>query len=178
MNRSDLMKKAKAVADQVLRAKGYISVVDVLLAMGRLSKENYERWRSRQVPHLEKVLPGSLNEHAFLGRELRTYARDVLKLKASHTAYMSWGKGHRQLLRFSKYNAPAIEELFSTHYLSPTLTHAQKARRDAVPGRTPAEVSMLPRNPIVPRSNCSNNVAVATPELCTEPDVKQGKHQD
>src|ERR1041384_1829080 len=69
MNRADLLQKARAAADQVLRAKGYISIVDVLLAMGRLSKDNYERWRLRQIPHLEKVLPGSLNEHAFLGRE-------------------------------------------------------------------------------------------------------------
>src|SRR5881396_913204 len=110
MNRTDLIKKARAAADQVLRDKGYISAADVLLAMGRLSKESYERWRFRQVPHLEKVLPGSLNEHAFFCRELRAYARDELKLKPSHTAYMSWGKGRRQ---------PHLEALFSTHYVSP-----------------------------------------------------------
>ena len=64
MNRTDFMKKARAAADRLLQDKGYISAVDVLLAMGRLSKEDYERWRFRQVPHLEKVLPGSLNETA------------------------------------------------------------------------------------------------------------------
>jgi hypothetical protein len=37
MNRTELIRKAKAAADQVLRVKGDISVVDVLLAMGRLS---------------------------------------------------------------------------------------------------------------------------------------------
>ena len=64
MNRTELVKKAKAAADQVLEAKGCISLVDVLLAMGRLSKADYERWRFRQAPHLEKVLPGSLNQHS------------------------------------------------------------------------------------------------------------------
>jgi hypothetical protein len=116
MNRTELIKRARAAADGVLQAKGYISIVDVLLAMGRLSKNDHERWRFRQVPYLEKVLPGSLNQHAFLGRQLRSYARDELKLKPSRTAYMSWGKGRRQPLRFSKYNRPAIEELYSTHY--------------------------------------------------------------
>jgi hypothetical protein len=129
MNRSDLVKKARAAANQVLQTNGYITAVDVLLVMGRLSKENYERWRFRQVPHLEKVLPGSLNEHTFFCRELRAYARDVLKLKPSHTAYTSWGKGRRQPLRFSKYGAPYVEELFSTHYVSVSPIASKKANR-------------------------------------------------
>src|SRR6266566_3858544 len=129
MSRTDLIKKARAAADQVLRDKGYVSAADVLLALGRLSKENYERWRFRQVPHLEKVLPGSLNEQAFFCRELRAYARDELKLKPSHTAYMSWGKGRRQPLRFSKYGRPHLEALFSTHYVSPSLAAIKTLQR-------------------------------------------------
>jgi triphosphoribosyl-dephospho-CoA synthetase len=46
MNRTELMTKARASADRLLQEKGYISVVGVLLAMGRLSKENYERTAS------------------------------------------------------------------------------------------------------------------------------------
>lgn len=132
MNRSELMKKARAAADQVLRAKGYFSVVDVLLTMGRLSKENHERWCFRQVPHLEKVLPGSLNEHAFLCRELRALAHE-LRLKPNHTAYTSWGKGRRQPLRFTKYGHPPMEALFSTHYVSTSITDDLKSRRSQLP---------------------------------------------
>jgi hypothetical protein len=47
----------------------------------------------------------------------------------NETAYMSWGKGRRQLLRFSKYGQPHLEELFSTHYVSPDLVAAAKARK-------------------------------------------------
>jgi len=129
MNRTELTRKMRAAADQVLRAKGYISVVEVLLAMGRLSKEDYERWRFRQVPHLESVLPGSLDQHSYLFKQLRAYAHDELKLKPSRTSYVSWGKGRRQPLRFSKYGDPCVEELFSTHYVSPTLADAKKAQR-------------------------------------------------
>ena len=42
MNRTELMTKARASADRLLQEKGYISVVEVLLAMGRLSKENLD----------------------------------------------------------------------------------------------------------------------------------------
>jgi hypothetical protein len=128
MNRTDLTKKMRTAASLVLQAKGFISPVDVLMAMGRLSKENHERWRRRQVPHLEKVLLGSLNEHAFFCRELGAYARDELKLKPSHTAYVSWGKGRRQPLRFSKFGNPHVEEIFSTHYVNPALAQAKKPR--------------------------------------------------
>jgi len=133
MNRTELIKKAKAAAEQVLRDKGYISAVEVLLAMGRLSKEDYERWRFLQVPHLEKVLPGSLNQHSYLCQQLRAYARDELKLKPSRTAYTSWGKGRRQPLRFSKYGQPYLEELFSTHYVNPALAAAKKVQRAQAP---------------------------------------------
>ena len=44
MNRSDLVIKARAGADELLPDKSYISAVAVLLAMQRLSKENYERY--------------------------------------------------------------------------------------------------------------------------------------
>ena len=132
MNRNELVRKMKSAAEQVLQSKGYISVVDVLLAMGRLSKENYERWRFRRVPHLEKVLPGSLNEHAFFSRAWRALARE-LNLKPSRTVYTSWGKGRRQPLCFSKFGAPHVEEAFATHYVSPEITARLKARPTQMP---------------------------------------------
>jgi hypothetical protein len=118
MNRSNLARKTKAAAHQLLEAKGYISPVDVLVAIGSLTKEHYEDWRFRRVAHLEKVLPGSLNQFQFFLRTLRSHARDELGLKPSRTVYTSWGKGPRQLLRFSKHANPYLEELYSTHYVS------------------------------------------------------------
>jgi hypothetical protein len=147
MNRTELIKKAKAAAEQVLRDKGYISAVEVLLAMGRLTKEDYERWRFRQVPHLEKVLPGSLNQHSYLCQQLRAYARDELKLKPSRTAYTSWGKGRRQPLRFSKHGQPYLEELFSTHYVSFALA-AKKVQRAQAPVSDSSSPSPNQPNPL------------------------------
>lgn len=117
MNRTELTQRIKAAASQVLAAKGYISAVDLLMTMGRLTKTNYERWRSRQTPCLEAVLSGNLSQHQFLLRTLRSHARDELHLKPSRTVYMSWGSGQRVRLRFSKYGSRFLEELYSTHYL-------------------------------------------------------------
>ena len=133
MNRTELVMKAKAAADLVLQAKGYISLVDVLLAMGRLSKANYERWRFRQIPHLEKVLPGSLNQHSYLCHQLRAYALGQLKLKPSRTAYESWGKGGRYPLRFSKHGQPHLEEMWATHYVSPAVAATKDVQQSERP---------------------------------------------
>ncbi len=117
MNRTELTQRIKAAAGQVLAAKGYISAVDLLMTMERLSKTNYERWRSRQTPCLEAVLTGNLSQHQFFLRTLRSHARDELHLKPSRTVYTSWGSGQRVRLQFSKYGSRFLEELYSTHYV-------------------------------------------------------------
>ncbi len=52
---------------------------------------------------------------------LRTFHRNGQKggLKASKTAYVSWGKGPKIPLRFSKSGDPNIEEAYATHFLWP-----------------------------------------------------------
>ena len=62
MNRQQLEAKVATVGRQLLEAKGFISPVDLLIAMGKLSKEDHERWRFRQIPYLERVISGSLNQ--------------------------------------------------------------------------------------------------------------------
>jgi hypothetical protein len=150
MNRTELARKAKTAAGQMVRAKGYISMVDVLMAMGTLTKENYERWRFRQVPHLEQVLPGSLSKFQFLLRTLRSHARDELRLTPSRTVYTSWGKGRRQPLRFSKYANPYIEELYSTHYVSRKLKQAKLKPQSATLGPEPDQEPRLASAPPQP----------------------------
>jgi hypothetical protein len=117
MNRTELTQSIKAAASQALAAKGYIRAVDLLMTMGRLTKTNYECWRSRQTPCLEAVLTGNLSQHQFLLRTLRSHARDELHLKPSRAVYTSWGSGQRVRLQFSKHGSRFLEELYSTHYV-------------------------------------------------------------
>ena len=118
MNRRELEQQAIAAADRCLKAKGYISMVDVLMELGKLSRQDYEKWRFRQVPFLERVTLGNLARLNVILRALQANAARG-KLKASWTAYMSWGKGKRHPLRFSKTGDPNLERAYATHYLLP-----------------------------------------------------------
>ena len=133
MNRQELKSKAIAATNQLLRTKGYVSIVDVLLSMGKLSKENHDRWRFRQVPYLEKVIPGNLSQFQFLLRTVRAYALTELQTKPSRTVYTSWGKGRREPLRFTKFNQPYLEDLYSTHFVSPQLAKQKHDLASATP---------------------------------------------
>ena len=44
-------------------------------------------------------------------------ARKLGKLKPSKTVYVSWGKGGKQRLQFSKSGHPRIEEAYATHFV-------------------------------------------------------------
>jgi hypothetical protein len=116
LNRNDLIEKMNEASSVVLREKGYICFVDVLIRMERLSKEDYEAWRFRQVPYLERVITANLPR---INLMLRTFHQNAKEggLRASKTLYVSWGKGAKVSLRFSKSGDPHLEEAYSTHFL-------------------------------------------------------------
>jgi hypothetical protein len=116
VNRAELVASMNRVSSELLREKGFISFVDVLIRMERLTKEDYESWRMRRVPFLERVIRLNLSQISHLLRTLRQNAVKG-KLKPSKTVYMSWGKGSKQLLRFSKSGHPRIEEAYATHFV-------------------------------------------------------------
>ena len=102
----------------LLKEKGYISFVDIFMKLGKLSKEDYEKWRFKKVPYLEKVIKVNLNKISFV---MKTVQRNSKKggLIKSKTVYKSWGKGAKSLLCFSKSGNSNIEEAYSTHFLKP-----------------------------------------------------------
>jgi hypothetical protein len=116
VNRAEIVASMNRVSSELLREKGFISFVDVLIRMDRLTKEDYESWRMRRVPYLERVIRLNLSQLSHLLRTLRQNAVKG-KLKPSKTVYMSWGKGGKQLLRFSKSGHPGIEEAYATHFV-------------------------------------------------------------
>lgn len=116
MNRRDLITQVTEASSKLLKEKGYISVVDVLLEIGKLSRQDYDDWRFRRVPYLERVINGGLGK---INTVLRTIQKNSHhgNLKPSKTLYKSWGKGPKKLLRFSKSGDPNIEQAYSTHFL-------------------------------------------------------------
>lgn len=117
MNRYDLRKKVRVCAGELIAEKGYVSPVDLLVKMERLTPQQVEDWRFRRIPYLERVAIGNLSKMNTILLALREFARSA-GLKPSLTAYLSWGKGPKQRLRFSKYGSPAVEEKYSTHYVA------------------------------------------------------------
>ena len=118
LNRRQMQKNLSPITSTLQKKKGYISFVDVLMEMGYLSMEDYESWRFKQVPYLEKVIKVNLKKINFMLRTVQKNCRNG-KLKPSKTVYKSWGRGPKKLLRFSKSGDPNLEEAYSTHFLKP-----------------------------------------------------------
>lgn len=104
---------------QLIWEKGYASPLDLFLKMEKISPKLVEEWRFGRVPFLERALHGNLGQFSFIMKEFQKTAREM-NLKESYTTYMSWGKGKKRLLRFSKSGDYQVERHYSTHYVKPT----------------------------------------------------------
>ena len=119
--------------------------MEVLIEIGALSKENYEKWRRGKTPYLERVCEMNLNKLSAVMQEMRVYA-EKNQLKGSWTMYKQWeSKGKVKPLRFSKSGNEQIERNYATHYVSEWKVGEARERREkhtadttiAEPGCTP-----------------------------------------
>lgn len=83
-----------------------------------LEPKHLDDWRFGRVPYLERVVRGNLSRLSRLLRILRFHAHD-LNLAPSITAYVRWGKGPKQRLRFTKTGDPKLEEAYTRHFVWP-----------------------------------------------------------
>lgn len=107
----------RAVAGLLQQGK-VVAPVDVLIRMGLLTQEQLVSWRHGRVPYLERVIDCNLMRLSRLLRILRFHAHD-LNLKPSWTAYVRWGKGPKQRLRFTKTGDAKLEDAYATHLVWP-----------------------------------------------------------
>ena len=116
LNHKQLQSKLSTVTSELLQEKGYISFVDVFMKLGYLDPADYENWRMKRVPYLERVIKINLGRINFI---MKTVRRNSLngKLDPSWTGYKSWGKGNKIDLRFSKSGEPNIEKTYATHFI-------------------------------------------------------------
>lgn len=106
-------------AVRAILARGkVVAPVDVLVGMGLLDPTLLDAWRFGQVPYLERVINCNLMALSRLLRILRFHAHD-LKLVPSDTAYVRWGKGHKQVLRFTKTGDKKLEQAYCRHFIWP-----------------------------------------------------------
>jgi hypothetical protein len=71
VNRAELVSSMNRTSSELLREKGFISFVDVLIHMGKLTKEDHESWRMRRIPYLERAVRLNLSQLSHLLRTLR-----------------------------------------------------------------------------------------------------------
>jgi hypothetical protein len=107
----------KAV-EGLLREKGFVAPLELLIRMDLLSPESVENWRRGRIAYLERVIRCNLSKASRILRILRMHAHD-LDLKPSLTVYKRWTKGSRPLLRFSKTGDQNIEDAYARHFVSP-----------------------------------------------------------
>ena len=130
MNSKELHDKVNSAMYTLIRDKGVASPVEVLMAIGALSKENYERWRTGRVDYLERVCQINLSKLADVNREMRTFAKKA-NLKTSWTDYhRKSSKGNNVRLRFSKSGAENIERAYATHFVSQGKVQEAAERKD------------------------------------------------
>jgi hypothetical protein len=135
-NRQDLVRALSAVTSELLKEKGYICFVDVLMKLDYLSQSDYEHWRFQRVSPLERVLRVNLSRINFI---MKTVRRNSLNghLKPSITVYKSWGKGKKTLLQFSTSGDPSIEAAYATHFVRPHYVDAASTSNRSDHGSRP-----------------------------------------
>jgi len=132
MNNGDIIGKVHNSMYRQLQKDGVASPVGVLMDLGILSKEDYERWRFGKVDYLERVCKINLHKLSFIMKEVRAYARKN-NLKPSWTFYKRWGRKGKDTikLRFSKSGQESVEQGYATHYISPQLAGKRREEKEA-----------------------------------------------
>ena len=101
---------------RILSRSDVVAPVEVLMAMGNLSKSDHDAWRCGQVPYLERVFQGSLSKANRILRIIGFHVHD-LNMVPRQTVYYKWGKGKNRILRFSKSGNKGLEDTYSRHYV-------------------------------------------------------------
>jgi hypothetical protein len=128
MNNQEMRVKVHSAMYTLVKDKGVASPADVLMAIGVLSKADYENWRFGRVHYLERVCKINLHKLSSINHEIRAYAKKH-NLKPSWTDYRKWGKGENTRLRFSKSGDDQIERFYATHYVGQKKIEESRERK-------------------------------------------------
>lgn len=117
MNDGELKHKVNVAMFDLMKSTGIVAPVDVLMGIGVLSKQDYEKWRNGNIDYLERVCKINLKKLSTVMKEMRSFAKKN-ELKPSWTYYHGWAKNKHNKLRFSKSGDENIERSYATHFIS------------------------------------------------------------
>ena len=139
---SKLDERVIKAAEAALADHRYVTAIDVLVGMGWLTTTQVDRWRQGRIDYLERQITASLSKISTAVATFRRWARSG-GLKPNEAAYLARSRDHLPL-QFSKSGDPRIEAAYRTHWVSPELFEAKKARLAEEQGRAPDLVVISP----------------------------------
>lgn len=125
-NHARLERKIAAVAASALSARQVVTPVEILIGIGWLNTAQVEDWRRGRVPYLERVATANLAKLSNALRLLHGWAQRN-QLTPSETSYVARTRD-RHRLRFTKTGDANLERAYRTHWISPILAEAKRAR--------------------------------------------------
>ena len=112
----------------LLDKQGFVTSIDLFISMGYLDEKAVMDWRMKRIPFLEKVIKCNLSKLSRVLQIMRYHAHD-LNLISSVTTYMSYGKGKKIELRFTKTNLPILEEAYSRKFTLISIVNEEKKKK-------------------------------------------------
>lgn len=143
-NRQALAARVAKAATAALQQQGYVAAIDVMVGIGWLKPSHVLEWRTRRLPFLERGIQANLKRISEAMRLFAAWAQQA-GLRPSTADYVA-RTAARERLRFSKSGEPAIEEAWRTHWVSPELSEAKRARAEAKAQKPPELVAIEARH--------------------------------
>lgn len=137
-----LDQRVARVAEKALADRRLVTPIDVLTGLGWLHPVHLDPWRLRRVDNLEQLVQVGPEKVALAMGILRDWAT-ARGLEPSEAEYLARSRDRRRL-RFSIAGDEAVERAFRTHWLSPELTGAERARLSERADRRPELVVIWP----------------------------------
>jgi hypothetical protein len=137
-----LDQRVARVAEKALADRRFVTPIDVLTGLGWLHQVHLDPWRLRRVDNLEQLVQVGPEKVALAMGILRDWAT-ARGLEPSEAEYLARSRDRRRL-RFSIAGDEAVERAFRTHWLSPELTGAERARLSERADRRPELVVIWP----------------------------------
>jgi hypothetical protein len=96
VNRAELVASMNRASTELLREKGFINFVDVLIHMGKLTREDHESWRMKRIPHLERARRRTATRGATVAQPARR--RAAVGIRSFRFALRGFAERRRRLL--------------------------------------------------------------------------------
>lgn len=125
-NQAKLARQIATAAGHALSTRQVVTPLDVLVGIGWLPAAQVEAWRRGRVTYLERIAGVNLAKLSIALRLLGDWARRH-HLTPSETVYVAWTRD-RHRLRFTKTGDAVVERAWRTHWISPALSEAKRAR--------------------------------------------------